>query len=128
MIFSRCAYTLFLLQSNFSVIGSEEYCEEETFVAKCANDEVIIVNKAMFGRLKIGKCISESLAFFMECSVNVLNFMESQCSGRGACSMPVALLITKGFKNCTSQLASYLEVDYSCIRGDLNPIKLCNWC
>ena len=96
------------------------------FEAKCANDEVIIVNKATFGTSKIGKCISESLAFFMEFSVNVLNFMESQCSGRGACSMPVALLILKGFKNCTLQLASYLEVDYSCIRDDLNLIKFCN--
>ena len=91
---------------------------DEIFVATCSSDEVIIIKEATFGRMRTGKCISESLAFFMGCSSNVLNFMEHQCSGRSSCSMPVALFMSY-FKNCTSKLVSYLEVDFSCIKGKI---------
>ena len=101
----------------YSDAATEEFCLDESFVANCASDEVIVINNALFGRMKVGKCISESLAFFMGCFSNVLTFMEQHCSGRSTCLLPVSSLIPN-FKNCTSQLGSYLEVDYSCLKGN----------
>ena len=109
---------------TYRITALEEYCQNEIFVASCSSDEVIIINEATFGRMRTGKCISESLAFFMGCSSNVLDFMEHQCSGRSSCSMPVALLLTN-FMNCTSKLVSYLEVAYSCVKGSIICLTLC---
>ena len=93
----------------------EQYCEEETFEARCADDEVIYVSKAVYGRMKIGKCIPEELAFLMGCSSNVLPFIEHHCSGYRNCSVAVRELMT--VQNCTTKLRSYLEVEYTCIEG-----------
>ena len=52
------------------VVNGEEYCEYETFSPSCANDEVILITEAIYGRMKTGKCIPETYAD-LGCSTNV---------------------------------------------------------
>ena len=99
-----------------SVDDSAQYCE--SFSANCSNDEVIIINKAEYGRMHTGKCISAQYANLnMGCSTNVMPFMEYQCSGRQSCSVHVAVFVLYGLSNCSTEMRNYLEVTYSCLKG-----------
>ena len=103
---------------QYSVGESAQYCEDESFNADCPNDEVIIINKAEYGRMNTGKCISDQYAFLMGCSTNVLSFVEYQCSGRQICSFPVGIFVANGLRNCSTEMRNYLEVTYSCLKGN----------
>ena len=37
-----------------------EYCNWETFSAKCNADQVIVMNSATYGRMKVGRCVQHS--------------------------------------------------------------------
>ena len=55
--------------SLFSIIisdtdnGSSEYCESETFHPRCADGNVIMILKALYGRMRIGRCVTSGLGF-----------------------------------------------------------------
>ena len=34
-----------------------EYCELETFQAECWEDEVVVMETAVYGRMRLGRCI-----------------------------------------------------------------------
>ena len=40
---------------------STEYCSTEAFKAKCADGEVIVMTHALYGRMKVGKCVKVDL-------------------------------------------------------------------
>ena len=65
-----------------------------------------------------GKCISDQFAFFMGCSTNVLSFVEYQCSGSQSCSVHVGIFVVYGLSNCSTELRNYLEVTYTCLKGN----------
>lgn len=97
-----------------------EYCEGEVFTATCpAPDEVLLMDHALYGRMRAGKCIEDAFANMdMGCSANVIGLLDDRCSGRRHCTLDVREII--GYNNCTSkQLRSYLEVRYSCIKGGI---------
>jgi len=37
-----------------------EYCQLETFSARCRHGDVIVMTTARFGRMRVGKCIDAS--------------------------------------------------------------------
>jgi hypothetical protein len=42
----------------------QEYCDDKSFVPTCsASDEVIIMEQATYGRMRLGKCVPEDFAF-----------------------------------------------------------------
>lgn len=40
-----------------------DYCDTEVFRAECSDGEVIIMRKALYGRLKIGRCVEIDLGY-----------------------------------------------------------------
>jgi hypothetical protein len=41
----------------------QEYCDDKSFVPTCsASDEVIIMEQATYGRMRLGKCVPEKYA------------------------------------------------------------------
>jgi hypothetical protein len=41
----------------------QEYCDDKSFVPTCsASDEVIIMEQATYGRMRLGKCVPEDYA------------------------------------------------------------------
>ena len=44
---------------NFTCLGVAEYCEDEFFTAECKSDEVILVESALYGRMKLGRCVTK---------------------------------------------------------------------
>ena len=101
------------------VVNGEEYCEYETFSPSCASDEVILITEATYGRMKTGKCIPDTYAD-LGCSTNVLTALSQQCSGRHSCSYRIYNLVIDYQGNCPpSAIRSYLEVSFTCLKGDI---------
>ena len=54
-------YTGLIATSLVICSVSTEYCIKDTFRAKCPDGEVIIMTHALYGRMKIGKCVTVDL-------------------------------------------------------------------
>lgn len=104
-------------------VQQREYCEDETFGPSCASDEVVVMKQALYGRMATGKCVPAEYSMDLGCSADVLPYMDVQCSGRRACSVPVRDLIAKGLGNCPPALRSYLLVSYTCLKGALTALN-----
>jgi hypothetical protein len=94
----------------------QEYCDDKSFVPTCsASDEVIIMEQATYGRMRLGKCVPADHAFVLGCSADVLSFVEMRCSGRRTCSNVWRDVSVMGL--CESIYRNYMEATYSCIKG-----------
>ncbi len=90
----------------------------EAFDASCADGKVIVVNSAKFGRMGLGRCVTKNYGF-LGCSADVLNLVDSRCSGRQRCKFGVAdpavgILNTSP---CPKDFSSYLQTTYTCQKG-----------
>jgi len=117
------------------VIFSEsalEFCLiSEVFSAKCLKNEVILMNSAIYGRMRIGRCLQKestqlhlSLSkdpMFLGCSVDVVHLMDEKCSGRNQCEVPGTNSELQSHQPCHQGLTLYLEADYVCLTGRLIP-------
>ena len=91
-----------------------EFCEWETFNVTCARDEVLVVRRARYGRMAVGRCVERNYGN-MGCSTDVTADVDAQCSGRRRCEIDVISLHRK--RSCPPDLKSYLEVDFTCTKG-----------
>jgi hypothetical protein len=111
--------SIWIVVNFLTVVSSsvmQEYCDDKSFVPTCsASDEVIIMEQATYGRMRLGKCVPEDFASTLGCSVNVLSFVEMKCSGRRSCSGVLMEINAKGM--CESYFRNYLEASYACVRG-----------
>ena len=42
-------------------LGPDEYCTGDTFSGKCAENQIMMMRSARFGRMKLGKCVQEDM-------------------------------------------------------------------
>ena len=91
-----------------------EYCATEVFEASCNDTEVVYMTRALYGRMRIGRCISWD---YIGCSVDVLPFADRQCSGRPSCRMSMPNRAFEELRPCSPDLQNYLEAGYECIKG-----------
>jgi len=71
---------------------------------------------ARYGRMKLGKCVSESTK--LGCSADVLEIVSRKCSGKKKCE--IQLLIDSDLdavKPC-GEMWTYLEASYMCMKGN----------
>ena len=54
---------------------------------------------------------------FLGCSVDVLHLLAKACSGKQVCSYPVLSNELHETQPCIKEVASYLSVEYDCIKG-----------
>jgi len=93
-----------------------EYCQLETFSARCRHGNVIVMTTARFGRMRVGRCIdssSRSAALeralqsdsnLLGCYADVLDYTDRTCSGRTACDIFVPNRDLLNTRPCVSQL------------------------
>jgi len=94
-----------------------EYCSSDTLVLNCREPEaVILVQRALYGRMSAGKCITSTYGESMGCRADVLSQLDDSCSGRSNCSMLVAVFDSV-IQPCPRDFKSYLEISYECVRG-----------
>jgi len=91
-----------------------EYCQLELFHAACASGHVVVMTSAVYGRMRLGRCVKQDYGF-IGCSADVLRYADRLCSGRQTCQFPVAQL--HGSQPCPDDLTPYLEASYQCVPG-----------
>ena len=109
-----------------------EYCQLETFSARCRHGDVIVMTTARFGRMRFGKCIdggaySDSIIKqdhrTIGCYADVLDYADRTCSGKTACDISVPNHDLLSTRPCVAQLTMYFEAAYSCVSGEF-----IDWC
>jgi len=70
---------------------SRDYCLHETFNATCRTGSVLLMTAAVYGRMRIGRCIDGD--FNVGCETDVLRYFDSQCTGRDSCAVDVRNLV-----------------------------------
>ena len=116
LYYVRNIYSSFIL----TVTIREEYCEYENFIPNCADNEVVLITEATYGRMKLGKCIPGKYSDDLGCSANVINFLSQKCSGQRSCFFRIRNLVMDHEGNCPpSAIRSYLEVAYTCLKGKI---------
>ena len=86
------------------------------------------MRRATYGRMRIGKCIEaeeDVLANgndprYLGCSVDVLDILDSRCSGEAQCDVSVNDQELGNTKPCYKSLRMHLEASYSCAGGELH--------
>jgi len=83
------------------------------------------MTSARWGRMKTGRCLEEQSSLlalhqddplFLGCYEDVLSVLDAKCSGRSQCDVQVPNVLDH-IKPCYSELARYLEVSYTCVKG-----------
>lgn len=101
----------------------EEYCMFEAFRPHCWKNEIIVVEEALYGRRRTGKCISTEQASKLQgpeyfgCYANVLNIVSRKCSGRTECEISIPDPDLEQTMPCLEGLKMFLEVRYACVAG-----------
>ena len=72
---------LLLTLYHLHIISVRDYCQTEQFKATCADDEVILITSAQYGRMSSGRCVKQNYGY-IGCAANVLGISDSKCSGR----------------------------------------------
>ena len=101
-----------------NVTVSTEYCNMETFNATCRHGEMVLIDEARYGRMKLGRCVTRSYGN-LGCEADVRDILDARCSGRRACQfiVPDPTLYSK--QPCPGDFTSYLDTTYSCVKGCL---------
>jgi len=97
-------------------LGAEEYCLPEVFHAECAVGEVVVMERARFGRMELGRCVTRNYGY-IGCAVDVLTTLDDACSGHRACDLSVSDPALVRTKPCPKDFAAYLDAEYRCVPG-----------
>ena len=111
----------------FGLAGGE-FCELQTLNASCRQgDEVVVMETARYGRMRLGTCVVADLGF-VGCSRDVLPVLDSRCSGRRRCvvRVPDPQLAALRPQPCLTELKSYLETGYRCQKGQFFSVPRCS--
>ncbi|ESN93575.1 hypothetical protein HELRODRAFT_180894 [Helobdella robusta] len=94
----------------------KEYCQWGKLNISCSPSHVIIIESAIYGRVRVGKCIRD-LNKVHNCSWNVGELTDWLCSGRVGCYFDVAQFSMWGVQPCSQELTSNLYIQYRCVQG-----------
>jgi len=100
-----------------------EFCQLETFRPRCWKNEVVVIDKALYGRRQVNRCIREDEKAFLDdrrffnCYANVLAALDDRCSGRKQCEVRVPDAELEQSRSCLHGLQMFLEVSYDCVEG-----------
>ena len=91
----------------------------EVFNPVCHEDEVIVMQTAWYGHIKIGRCIDEDIGR-LGCFVDQLSVMDKMCSGRQSCQVAFSDSVMEGEFPCTlsKSFVRYLEASFICHKGE----------
>ena len=103
-------YRLFVL---YSFAERRDYCLHEIFNATCRAGSVLLMTSAVYGRMRIGRCIDGD--FNIGCATDVLRYFDGQCTARQSCEVDVRNLVD--LHPCQRDFMSYLEASYRCVQG-----------
>ena len=114
-MWTRRKGTYFLYIPLLQVLSlCSEYCENDVFTAKCEENEVIIMEKAFYGRMAIGQCLKSG---HIGCFEDALPYFDIICSNKKSCDIVVSLIGRAVKPTCPEELRNVLEAKYFCKQG-----------
>ena len=99
-------------------INVVEVCNSEYFKPSCPANYVILIDSALYGRMRSGRCIS-GVHGNTGCHMDVTAELDARCSGRRECSVYGADQTLGQMNPCSNDLMPYLQVTHSCVKGRL---------
>jgi len=93
-----------------------EHCNMELFNATCRQGEMLLIDEARYGRMKLGRCVTRSYGH-LGCAADVRRILDARCSGRPACQFIVPDPTIYSTQPCPDDFTSYLQTTYSCVPG-----------
>jgi len=87
----------------------------DVFRARCAEDEVIVMKSAYYGRMRLNRCITVDMGY-LGCSSDVLDLADQRCSGRRECQLRMPYPAFEATRPCYD-LQSFFKADYYCLKG-----------
>ena len=95
-----------------------EYCQWETFEARCAaDDQLVVISDAVYGRMSYGRCVRPGYGH-VGCEANVRRLAAAQCSGRHRCQISVPDQLLDRTRPCREDLKLHLLIGYTCVTGE----------
>jgi hypothetical protein len=98
------------------VTGPKDVCQTEVFEASCADDELIAMATAYYGRMRLGRCVLTDYGH-VGCQADVIAMADRQCSGRRWCQIRVPDAAFDLTRPCPVEFKTYLEASYLCLPG-----------
>ncbi|ESN96079.1 hypothetical protein HELRODRAFT_189100 [Helobdella robusta] len=105
---------------------NEEYCNKEFFRPTCGPGEVLLIQKAQYGRMNVGRCLTETEldAYgsnknnpkFFGCYKDVKELMNKECSMKNSCDVRISELENLAEGVCGPGLKLHLNIAYSCLK------------
>jgi len=95
-------------------------CQTEKLEARCdGEDEMVLMTRSRYGRMEVSRCVQSDYGY-IGCSSDVLDVVDSVCSGRRHCTVavPSADLETAAAVACPGDLKLYLSASYRCLPGN----------
>lgn len=99
-----------------------EYCFMEHFGASCAAGKHVRVLWALLGRMRQGRCITDSDN--LECYDDVSQHLRDQCAEQRDCRVYVGSM-GQMTTSCPTNMMSYLHADYDCVDGKPTSVTNC---
>lgn len=96
-------------------IVTRDFCEGEIFKAVCSYDEVVVMRNAVYGRMRLNRCVKVDMGY-LGCQSNVIDLADDKCSGRRTCEISIPYTTFENTQPCL-ELKSYLEASYDCMKG-----------
>ena len=102
----------------------QEACLLDNFSASCGAG-LLTFSTAKYGRMDRGKCITDTNP--IGCQANVIQNVDSRCSGKQTCTFKVADLSDDGVNPCPANSFMYLSASPLCLEGKaLDPLVAVN--
>jgi len=101
----------------------EEFCNYEMFRPECWKNEVIVIEEAIYGRRRAGRCTKAENSDLAEdprylgCYADVLGLLDAKCSGKKECELRIPDSDLEQATPCDKFLKMFLEVRYTCVEG-----------
>ena len=81
------------------------------------------MDSAKYGRMRVGRCVKKNFGF-VGCATDVLDYVDTMCSGRRSCKVRIFDDTFNRMKPCHEDLKSYLEATHHCVPGLYKTLKL----
>ena len=88
---------------------------EETLTAECSPHQKIVINRATYGRMRLGRCVK--LEWELGCSGDVSTVVGTWCTGKQRCKHQIVKADFTDLHNCPEEIDGYMDVDYTCRNG-----------
>lgn len=98
-----------------------ESCERETFTARCPYSQQIIITKALYGHMALGKCLTVDFGH-LGCAADITDIVSQRCDGKQKCEIDIDDDEIVNEEPCLNGLELYMEITHACIPGKIKSL------